>query len=50
MSSAHRIALTGYGQEDDQRRALEAGFEKHLTKPFEPGAIQVLLENLPLRA
>ena len=42
--------MTGYGQEDDQRRALEAGFEKHLTKPFEPGAIQVLLETLPLRA
>lgn len=49
-ASAHRIALTGYGQEDDQRRALEAGFEKHLTKPFEPSDIQRLLENLPWRA
>jgi signal transduction histidine kinase len=28
------IALTGYGQADDQRRALEAGFDIHLTKPI----------------
>ena len=27
------IALTGYGQLDDQRRAFEAGFDEHLTKP-----------------
>ena len=27
------VALTGYGQTDDRHRALEAGFDKHLTKP-----------------
>jgi CheY-like chemotaxis protein len=27
------IALTGYGQESDQRRAREAGFDVHLLKP-----------------
>ena len=27
------IALTGYGQADDRARALEAGFDAHLTKP-----------------
>ncbi|MFT3767566.1 MAG: ATP-binding protein [Minicystis sp.] len=27
------VALTGYGQESDQRRAREAGFDAHLTKP-----------------
>lgn len=27
------IALTGYGQEEDRRRAAEAGFDFHLTKP-----------------
>jgi CheY-like chemotaxis protein len=27
------IALTGYGQDDDRRRAQEAGFDFHLTKP-----------------
>jgi len=27
------IALTGYGQPEDRRRAFEAGFDAHLTKP-----------------
>jgi two-component system CheB/CheR fusion protein len=27
------VALTGYGQEEDRRRASEAGFNHHLTKP-----------------
>ncbi len=29
------IALTGYGQADDRRRALEAGFDAHLVKPVD---------------
>jgi signal transduction histidine kinase/ActR/RegA family two-component response regulator len=28
------IALTGYGQESDRQRALDAGFDIHLAKPF----------------
>jgi signal transduction histidine kinase/CheY-like chemotaxis protein len=27
------VAMTGYGQNDDRHRALEAGFDRHLTKP-----------------
>jgi CheY-like chemotaxis protein len=27
------IAVTGYGQEEDRRRSLEAGFDYHLVKP-----------------
>jgi signal transduction histidine kinase/ActR/RegA family two-component response regulator len=27
------VALTGYGQSDDRRRTLEAGFDAHLVKP-----------------
>jgi CheY-like chemotaxis protein len=27
------VALTGYGQEEDRRRALNAGFNYHLVKP-----------------
>jgi CheY-like chemotaxis protein len=27
------VALTGYGQPEDQRRATEAGFRAHLVKP-----------------
>jgi PAS domain S-box-containing protein len=37
------IALTGYGQEEDRKRASEAGFAHHLTKPFEPEALERLL-------
>jgi signal transduction histidine kinase/CheY-like chemotaxis protein len=37
------VALTGWGQEEDQRRALEAGFDVHLTKPAEPHAVELLI-------
>lgn len=30
------VALTGWGQDEDRRRALEAGFDHHVTKPAEP--------------
>jgi signal transduction histidine kinase len=33
------IALTGYGQTEDRRRALEAGFNDHLVKPVEPARL-----------
>jgi len=29
------IALTGYGQPDDRKKALEAGFDAHLVKPVD---------------
>jgi PAS domain S-box-containing protein len=37
------IALTGWGQEEDKRRALEAGFDHHLTKPVDAAALEKLL-------
>ena len=37
------IALTGWGQEDDKRRAMRAGFDHHLTKPVDPNALDQLL-------
>jgi signal transduction histidine kinase len=37
------VALTGYGQEEDRRRALEAGFDHHLVKPVNPDQLQTLL-------
>ena len=30
------IAVTGYGEEEDRRRALAAGFDVHLVKPVDP--------------
>ena len=41
------VALTGYGQEEDRRRALEAGFDAHLTKPADPAVLRRLLEQPP---
>ena len=35
-ASVRLIAVTGYGQEEDRRRALEAGFDVHLVKPVDP--------------
>ena len=37
------VALTGWGQEEDQRRALAAGFNKHVTKPAEPDIVEALI-------
>jgi CheY-like chemotaxis protein len=42
-ASARLIALTGYGQEDDRRRAREAGFDEHLTKPADPAVLEAVL-------
>ena len=37
------VALTGYGQEEDRRRASEAGFNHHLTKPTSLAALNDVL-------
>jgi CheY-like chemotaxis protein len=39
------IAATGWGQEEDRRRTTEAGFDYHLTKPFELTELQKLLSH-----
>jgi signal transduction histidine kinase/ActR/RegA family two-component response regulator len=31
--TSYLVAMTGYGQPEDQRRAHEAGFDRHITKP-----------------
>ncbi|HEV8002814.1 MAG TPA: response regulator [Planctomycetaceae bacterium] len=41
------IALTGWGQEEDRRKSKEAGFDHHLVKPVDFGALQALLASLP---
>jgi len=40
------IAVTGWGQEEDRRRALEAGCDHHLTKPVAPETVESLLQSL----
>ncbi len=37
------IAMTGYGQPEDRRRALQAGFDRYLVKPVDPAVLSQLL-------
>ncbi|RJQ34418.1 response regulator [Candidatus Parcubacteria bacterium] len=39
------IALSGYGMEEDKRRAFEAGFDQHLTKPIGLADLRTALET-----
>jgi PAS domain S-box-containing protein len=43
------IATTGWGQEDDRFQAFAAGFNAHLTKPFNPIELQKLLDDFSER-
>jgi signal transduction histidine kinase len=40
------IAITGYGQAEDQRLAYEAGFDAHLTKPVAPERLKQVMAGL----
>lgn len=42
----HAIALSGYGQPEDVRRSLSAGFSQHLTKPVAPGRLAEALAKM----
>ncbi|MEO6187120.1 MAG: ATP-binding protein [Steroidobacteraceae bacterium] len=37
------IALTGWGQAEDRRKALQAGFDHHLVKPIDPDQLEELI-------
>jgi CheY-like chemotaxis protein len=39
-TNIHLIALTGWGQENDRRRALESGFDHHMIKPIDPDQLE----------
>lgn len=41
--SVKLLAITGWGQEQDRRRARESGFDRHLTKPVEGTALDALI-------
>jgi CheY-like chemotaxis protein len=38
------IAVTGYGQPEDRRRSLEAGFDEHVVKPVDPASMAHVLD------
>jgi PAS domain S-box-containing protein len=45
LGGASIVAVTGYGQDEDRRRAREAGFDQHLTKPVDPEALQAFVSG-----
>jgi PAS domain S-box-containing protein len=39
------IALTGYGQADDRRRGLDAGFDRYIVKPLDPDLLEDIVQG-----
>jgi signal transduction histidine kinase/ActR/RegA family two-component response regulator len=48
-TSMRLVALSGYGQADDRRRALEAGCDLHVTKPVMPERLAEILAGASCR-
>jgi CheY-like chemotaxis protein len=44
-SSMVLLAVTGYGQQHDRDKALDAGFDDHFTKPVDIDRLNALLEH-----
>ncbi|ABS25801.1 histidine kinase [Anaeromyxobacter sp. Fw109-5] len=47
LASTFLVAVTGYALPEDQRRAAEAGFGRHLAKPVALETIEALLASVP---
>lgn len=43
--SFESIAVSGYGSDADKRRALDAGFNAHLSKPVSIDSLRALLSD-----
>ena len=44
------VAVTAYGRVEDRVRSREAGYDMHITKPVEPGALVAVVANLVKRS
>ena len=42
----HIAAVTGWGQQEDRRKAREAGCDSHFTKPLSPAVLEELLASI----
>ena len=49
LQSVVRVAMTGYGQDEDRRRSAEAGFSHHLVKPVDPDTLRQIVAASPAR-
>lgn len=41
------IALTAYARREDEARAVEAGYDMHVAKPVDPGALAHAIAGWP---
>jgi DNA-binding response OmpR family regulator len=41
------VALTGWGQEEDRRKSIEAGFDDHFVKPLDSEKLLSRLRSVP---
>jgi CheY-like chemotaxis protein len=46
MERVALVALTGWGQEEDRRQSVEAGFDDNLVKPVDLVTLQALLARV----
>jgi CheY-like chemotaxis protein len=49
FAGVHIAAVTGWGQEEDRRKARDAGFDSHFTKPLSPAVLHDLLATIEHR-
>lgn len=45
FTTRNLVALTGYGQDEDRRRALAAGFDRHMPKPVNIEQLESILNE-----
>jgi two-component system CheB/CheR fusion protein len=46
FANVHFAAVTGWGQDEDRRKAREAGFDSHFTKRLSPVVLEELLAGI----
>jgi CheY-like chemotaxis protein len=46
VATTKLVALTGWGTEEDKRRAVEAGFDFHLTKPADSALVEEIIASV----
>jgi DNA-binding response OmpR family regulator len=46
MEGLRLVAVTAYGSEDYRKRALAAGFDLHILKPYDPQKLLAIVRNL----
>lgn len=47
MAGTRIVAVTGYGQDSDREKAIDAGFDAHLTKPVDLDLLRDALQGPP---